>query len=105
LVAIYNSDSESFSRMFIRSIDVSELIRILSSITKISFIHHAVWVGSFLAILTSIFGTGLALNEIIAKDVEKFVSNPKMIHVVSTLITIIPSTIIVILIPNAFQEC
>ncbi|MDR0552889.1 MAG: hypothetical protein LBG13_02240 [Holosporales bacterium] len=102
LIVIFNSDPASFNRMLISPIDVSELIEILSAITKVGFIQHAVWSISFLAILTSIFGSGLALNEIIAKDVERFVKNRKLVHVISTLITTIPSAFIVTLIPNAF---
>jgi tyrosine-specific transport protein len=102
LVVIFNADPASFSKMLVAPIDVSELVGILSAITKVGFLQHAVWGVSFLAILTSIFGSGLALNEIIAKDVRRFIKNDKLVHITSTLVTIIPAATIVTLIPNAF---
>jgi hypothetical protein len=54
--------------MLLAPIEVGELIRILSTITKVNFIQHAAWIVSFLAILTSIIGVGLSLGEVLKKD-------------------------------------
>jgi tyrosine-specific transport protein len=102
LTIIFNSDPESFNRMLREPIEVSELIHILSSITKINFIQHAAWIVSFLAIFTSIIGVGLSLNEILKKDLEKIISSDKICHITSTILMIIPSSIVAILVPNAF---
>jgi tyrosine-specific transport protein len=73
LVIIFNSDQQSYSRMLIQPIEVSELIQILSRITNIGGIQHISWIVSFLAITTSIVGVGLALNDIIEKDLLRVV--------------------------------
>ncbi|MDR2074751.1 MAG: hypothetical protein LBP31_00845 [Holosporales bacterium] len=102
LTIIFNSDRESFNRMLTSPIEVSELIRILSSITKIDVIQHAAWIVSFLAILTSIIGVGLSLNEILKRDLEKFIENHNIRHLVSSSLMIVPPSIIAIVVPNAF---
>lgn len=88
--------------MLTSPIEVSELIRILSSITKIDVIQHAAWIVSFLAILTSIIGVGLSLNEILKRDLEKFIENHNIRHLVSSSLMIVPPSIIAIVVPNAF---
>ncbi|MDR1982677.1 MAG: hypothetical protein LBQ08_02680 [Holosporaceae bacterium] len=102
LTIIFNSDPESFHRMLISPLEVGELIRVLSVITNITVIQHAAWVVSFLAIITSIIGVGLSLNEILEKDLKHFASNVKFIRIISTLFMIVPATTVAIFVPNAF---
>ncbi|MDR0552489.1 MAG: hypothetical protein LBG13_00120 [Holosporales bacterium] len=102
LVVIFNSDPEGFSKMLAKPIEVSELISILSAITKVDFVQHAVWGISFFAILTSIFGVGLALSELLSNDLKKRISNKKQLHITSTLVAIIPSAAVAVIVPNAF---
>ncbi|GHS91779.1 amino acid permease [Alphaproteobacteria bacterium] len=117
LTIIFNSDPESFQKMLIRPIEVSELIRILSAITKISFLQQAVWIVSFLAILTSIMGVGLSLKEVLTKDLERLQERAKssklnlkafcslskrQTSIISILIMILPSALVALLVPNAF---
>jgi tyrosine-specific transport protein len=102
LTIIFNSDLVNFKKMLVDPIEVSELIHILSSITKINFIQHVAWIVSFLAISTSIIGVGISLNEILKKDLGKIISNDRVCHVISTLLMIIPSATVAILVPNAF---
>jgi tyrosine-specific transport protein len=102
LTVVFNSDPASFNKMLVAPIEVSELIRILSAITKVDFIQHAAWVISLLAISTSIIGVGLSLVEVLKKDFERFTKDKVGLHVASVFVMIIPSAIIAIMIPNAF---
>ncbi|MDR1488224.1 MAG: hypothetical protein LBI26_00545 [Holosporales bacterium] len=117
LTIIFNSDQASFQKMLINPINVSELINILSRISNIQFLQQAVWIVSFLAILTSIIGVGLALDEILKKDlnllnVKKSSSllnflklrniSDRQKSCISLFIMIIPSAIVAIFVPNAF---
>ncbi|MDR0695550.1 MAG: hypothetical protein LBF56_02145 [Holosporales bacterium] len=103
LVIIFNSDQQSYSRMLTQPIEVGELIQILSKITNIGGIQAISWIVSFLAIMTSIVGVGIALNEIIEKDLpRRIVMTEKMRHVISTAIMIIPATLVAVFVPNAF---
>jgi tyrosine-specific transport protein len=102
LTVIFNSDPASFSKMLLAPIEVSELIRILSTITNVNFIQHAAWIVSFLAILTSIIGVGLSLGEVLKKDLTRLAQNKKVVHAISVFVMIIPSAIVAIMVPNAF---
>lgn len=102
IAIIFNSDQESFERMLMSPIEVSELIRILANITGISLIQYVVWIVSFLAIVTSIVGVGLALNDIIESELSHFIKNPKPRRLLSTITMMIPTTLVVTFVPNAF---
>ncbi|MDR1092240.1 MAG: hypothetical protein LBL79_14310 [Prevotella sp.] len=102
LTIIFNSDPMGFSKMLEGPIEVTELIHMLSSITKIEFIQYAAWIISLLAILTSIIGVGLSLNEVLKKDLKKIITNDKFCHLASTLVMVIPPAIVAIAVPNAF---
>jgi tyrosine-specific transport protein len=89
--------------MLLQPIDISELIQILSRVTNIGGIQHISWIVSFLAITTSIVGVGLALNDILEKDLAKMIRiKEKARHVISTAIMVLPATFIAIFVPNAF---
>ncbi|MDR1234416.1 MAG: hypothetical protein LBJ92_04735 [Holosporales bacterium] len=103
LIIIFNSDQQSYSKMLTQPIEVSELIQILSRVTNIGGIQHISWIVSFLAITTSIVGVGLALNDIIEKDLAKIVRIKEHTrHTISTAIMLLPATMIAIFVPNAF---
>lgn len=103
LIIIFNSDQQSYGKMLLQPIDISELIQILSRVTNIGGIQHISWIVSFLAITTSIVGVGLALNDILEKDLAKMIRiKEKARHVISTAIMVLPATFIAIFVPNAF---
>ncbi|MDR2459032.1 MAG: hypothetical protein LBD43_02990 [Holosporales bacterium] len=103
LVIIFNSDPQSYSKMLVQPIEVSELIRILSHITNIRGIQHISWIVSFLAITTSIVGVGLALKDIVEKDLSRMVHlREQARRVTSIIIMILPTTLVAIFVPNAF---
>jgi tyrosine-specific transport protein len=107
LTIISNSDSASFSKMLASPIDVCELVSILSNVTGIRMVQHVAWLVSFFAIFTSIMGVGLSLNDILKKDLEKMElfkkgNNRNKLNILAILSSLIPTTIIAIIVPNAF---
>jgi tyrosine-specific transport protein len=94
LTIIFNHAPAKFEQMLIKPIEVGELIKILGSIINISVVQHTVWIISFLAIFTSIIGVGISLLDILRKNITN--------KLLAILTMIIPTTIIAILVPNAF---
>ena len=77
------------------SIEVGALIQALSRVFSIEITQFSIKIISFLAILTSVFGVGLALSDILRRKYN-------LSKVLSVLfVTVIP-TVVAILIPNAF---
>ncbi|MDR0744711.1 MAG: hypothetical protein LBE97_02025 [Holosporales bacterium] len=102
LAIIYNSTPDSFSKMLIQPIEVSELIHILDETTEIKIIQPVVWIVSFLAIMTSVVGVGLAFKEILEKDLVKKISGKIQRNIAATMLMIMPATLVAIFVPNAF---
>ena len=100
LIVISNVD-ENFFRMMIagKATNVGELIAVLSRTTSIKSIQSVIWISSFLAILTSILGVGLALLEIFQKDLSlaKKYSVPIIIFIPALISLFVPDAFIRIL--------
>lgn len=96
LLVIANTDANFFRSMLSgQSIDVGELVETLSCASSMKFIQLIIKIVSFLAVLTSIFGVGIALFETLNRNY-----NTSKLATVS--MTVFLPAIVALLIPNAF---
>ncbi|MBQ2176388.1 MAG: hypothetical protein II453_15440, partial [Alphaproteobacteria bacterium] len=93
ILIIYNNDPALFGKMTHGDIEISEMIMCLSHISNLPYLKNMFWIISLLALLTSIIGVGIALFDEWNRTIGK---------VPSALITILPSAIVAICVPNAF---
>lgn len=96
LVVVINTNPEFFDLMLAgKAQNVGDLVRVLSQAASTQLVQIIVWIISALAILTSVFGVGLALLDIFEREwhVRKLIS--------VCAIFIIPA-IISVVVPNAF---
>lgn len=99
-----SGDSYYYKKVMYEGTEVGELITVLMSITKTTFLKQLVWIISALAIITSAIGVSLGLSDIWRKQ---FINNEvKLIsfksEIAVTLLTILPPFAVSIFIPNAF---
>lgn len=96
LLVVSNTDTEFFQQMLDgKATDVGKLVSILSGATSSEFIQCIIWIVSSLALITSIFGVGLALLDIFQREFRVHRTNS------IALIVFLPA-IISLMIPNAF---
>ena len=93
ILIICNNDPALFEKMTHGNIEISEMIMCLSHISNLPHLKNMFWMISLLALLTSIIGVGIALFDEWNRTVNK---------ASSTMITIMPSAIVAICVPNAF---
>ena len=103
LSVIYNDNPAVYSKMIEGSLDVGDLIKELSLIVNSKYVQTLVWWISLLAIITSLLGVGISL----CKTISIFISSKtntsnKSSNIISSLITVTPSYLMAILVPNAF---
>jgi tyrosine-specific transport protein len=120
IALIASTQPALFQKMAMHGIDINELIQSLCSISNAHVIKSAVFTISTLAIITSIIGVGLALVDDLDLAIESVwkrfacrVKNrrtPKLfvtectMRKLSAFIAVAPSTIVAILVPNAFVK-
>lgn len=96
LIVVANTDIDFLNAMISSStVEVGDLIKVLSNSTSAVFIRSAVWTVSFFAIITSILGVGIALRDMLQNE---WALNRKL---TSLLISVIPA-LIAFFIPSAF---
>lgn len=96
LIVVANTDSAFFNLMLEgKAQDVGSLVRVLSQAASSQSIQIIVWIISGLAILTSIFGVGLALLDIFQREWH-------VIKLVSIFAVFFVPAVISVVIPNAF---
>jgi len=93
ILIIYNNDPVLFDKMMCGNLEISEMIMCLSHISNLPYLKNMFWLISLLALLTSIIGVGIA-------QFDEW--NRTTGRVSSSLITIFPSAIVAICVPNAF---
>ena len=98
LSAVYQDNPIFYQTMVKGKVEIGELIQELSNIAKWPFVQLLVWWISSLAIITSVLGVGMGLNDSIHNMLPSKLSN----KFISVVLTIIPAYIVTILIPNAF---
>lgn len=100
---IYYHNSSFYISMMNGSVEVGDLVEQLSSLTKIHYIQLLVWWISLLAIITSILGVGVGLCESLEVMLIKYIPNNKILRrFAAATITVLPSYMASILVPNAF---
>lgn len=102
VLGVISSDQTFFTLVTQDKIEVGDMIKQLSHISKWPLIHELIWWISFLAIITSLIGVGIGLVDSNQSLTKKFVSNSKLNKLISVLITTIPAYVLSIVIPNAF---
>ncbi len=102
LTVIYHKSPEFYQKMLLGNVDVGDLIKELSGISKFSSIQMLVWWTSLLAILTSLIGVGIGLVDSIKNILRDYVNTDFWITILSVVFTIVPSYIVAIILPNAF---
>lgn len=93
ILIISNNDPALFEKMLHGNVDVSEMIMCLSHISKLPYLKIMFWIISLLALLTSIIGVGIAVYDEWNRTMNKMRS---------ACITILPSALVAICVPNAF---
>lgn len=102
LGAVYQHNNDFYVQMIQGKVEVGQLIAELSSISKWHFVQLLVWVISLLAIITSILGIGIGLNDSLVLMLPKKITSYSIRRIISALLTILPAYIISVMIPNAF---
>jgi len=102
LGAVHQDNPDFYNQMVTGKVEVGDLIKQLSNIAKWSFVQLLVWWISLLAIVTSILGVGMGLQDSIKSMLPSKIENLNSGKILSAIITILPAYGLAILIPNAF---
>lgn len=102
LGSVYQNNLDFYNQMVSGKVEVGQLIKELSSIAKWHFVQLLVWWISLLAIVTSVLGIGMGLNDSLAAMVPAKIENPMFRKIIATILAILPAYIITMLVPNAF---
>ena len=102
LGSVHQSNPEFYNQMINGKVEVGNLIQQLSQIAHWSFVQLLVWWLSLLAIVTSIVGIGIGLNDSLSTMIPAKLENPILRKILAAVMTIGPAYIVAILIPNAF---
>lgn len=102
MLVVANSNPDFFQLMVAcKSTDVGELVNILSQAASSQMVHTIVWIVSILAILTSVFGAGLALIDVFEQEWQSARWRGTRNWKIVTFVVFAPA-FISMLIPNAF---
>ena len=93
ILIIYNNNPTFFARMVSESVDISEMISCLTHVADMQYLRGMFWIISLLALLTSIIGVGIAVFDDWSQKLTK---------AQSAVISVIPSALVAIFVPNAF---
>ncbi|MDR3224631.1 MAG: hypothetical protein LBT03_03645 [Holosporales bacterium] len=100
LVIVFNSDHVFFEKMMAGNVSAGELVMVLSKVCGAGAIPIAVRFVSIFAILTSLVGVGLSLFS--AYSLELKVKNPSSKRMICAILTVIPSMLVAMVVPDAF---
>jgi tyrosine-specific transport protein len=101
VAVIFNENPEFYYTMFNNKVEVGDFVAQLSKIAKWKSIQILIWWVSILAIITSVLGVGLGLFDSIKYSFT--IKNRNFIaKIVASTITVLPSFLVAILVPNAF---
>ena len=93
ILIIYNNNPKFFAKMISENVDISEMIACLTHVSDMQYLRGMFWIISLLALLTSIIGVGIAVFD----DWNQRLNKAK-----STFISVLPSALVAIFVPNAF---
>ena len=100
LSVLYNNDIGFYENIICDNVTVGSLVNKLSQVLSFNNLNIIVWLISIFAIFTSLIGVSLGLTESYNNVFKE--KGIKKYNLLSTLISIIPSYIITVLIPDAF---
>lgn len=98
--AIYSLAPESYNEILLGKIEIGEFLIILSKIANINYLAYIIKLVSILAITTSAIGIAMAQIQLIKAFFNK--NEFSKVIILELFMTIIPSSLIAIFIPNAF---
>ncbi|MBN8827299.1 MAG: amino acid permease [Sphingobacteriia bacterium] len=103
IITIHNTSPEAYNEVVNGQVEVGRLIQILTQSTGFNYVRNFCWLISILAIVTSIFGVGLGLIDLI-KDLlkDKFKEAPLKKHIFSVITAFAPPFFVAAVIPKAF---
>ena len=93
ILIVYTGNPVLFVQMVEGNVEISEMVMCISHISEIPHLKMMFWFISLLAISTSIIGVGIAVFD---------EWNIKRGKAISSAITIVPSALVAIFVPNAF---
>lgn len=102
LSVLYHNNPEFYQLMIEGKVSVGELVQELGVIAKWQSVQLLVWGISFLAIATSVLGVGVGLCDSIQVMITKTIHLPGLRRIIASIMTIIPASIVVLYVPNAF---
>lgn len=102
LSVVYHDNPEFYSQMVAGKVEVGELIQQLGGIAKSQPVQLLVWWISLLAIATSVLGVGVGLCDSLKKMLGGRVANRRVRTFLASVITVLPSYLVVMFVPNAF---
>ena len=102
LSVIYHQNPDFYQQMVLGKSEVGDLIKALSRIAQWPALQLLVWWVSLLAIVTSVIGVGVGLQESLKTMISPWISSSFHQTVVSSILTIMPAYVIALLVPNAF---
>lgn len=102
LSVIYDKNPNFYYQMLTENIQVGEMVRELSYVAKWYKVQLLIWWISILAIISSILGVGIGLVDNFKVVFSRSITNLPIRTVCSSAITIVPSYILAIYLPNAF---
>lgn len=100
LTVVYQNDIVFYQQMVDGKVEIGDLIRKLSDISKWPLIQGVIWCLSSFAIITSVVGVGVGLRDSLAQLLPEKVKIEKKL--LATLLTFIPAYLVAALVPNAF---
>lgn len=102
LIVVHHESPMFYEQMIQGKVEVGDLIKELSSIAEWQAVQMLVWWISLLAIATSVLGIGVGLCDSLNAMLAHRVSNPFLLRLICSGITVLPAYIVAVLIPNAF---
>ncbi len=102
LSVVHNESPLVYQHMLKGTLDVGDLVKELSMIVNSKYVQILIWWISLLAIVTSLIGVGISLCETIHGFISTKIQNNALATILSATITILPSYLMAILVPNAF---
>lgn len=103
LSVVYDQNPAIYQKMINGTLKVGDFVKELSLIINSKSVQVIVWWISFLAIFTSLIGVGISLKATISQIILKHLPiNEITASILSSIITILPSYLMSIIVPNAF---
>ncbi|MBR1733929.1 MAG: amino acid permease [Alphaproteobacteria bacterium] len=104
LSVIFKTNSDFFIMITEGKVDVGTFVSELANVSGVAGFQILTWNMAIFAILTSILGVGIGLNESLNISLSKCIFNKKARRLLASILTVIPAYILAAAIPNAFTK-